>query len=178
MGVRLVACCSMKLLIILAVVGCALADSKADPEAGLLYGGYGGYGYGRGIYGGYGGYGLGYSRGYLGGYGGYGLGYGRSYYGGYGHHYGKRSVDAEPEADSDADAGLLYGGYGGYGYGRGIYGGYGGYGLGYSRGYLGGYGGYGLGYGRSYYGGYGHHFGKRSADAEPEADSDAEAGLL
>merc|ERR1712090_93752 len=105
---------------------------SAEAEPGDLYGGYGGYGLGYGgYYGrGYGGYGLGL------GYRGYGYGHGlRSY--GYAHHYGKRSAEAEPEAD----AGYLYGGYG--------YGGYGGYGRGYGYG-LGGYGGYhGLGY-RSY----------------------------
>merc|ERR1712088_446654 len=53
---------------------------------------------------------------------------------------GKRSVDAEPNAEADAYYG--YGGYGRYGYG-----------------------GYGCGYG---YGGYGHYLGKRSADAEAE----------
>merc|ERR1712002_1083658 len=62
MGVSLEARYSMKLLILLAVVGCALAD--ADSDAGLFYGGlgygYGGYG-GLG-YVGYAGYGgLGYS---------------------------------------------------------------------------------------------------------------------
>merc|ERR1711878_203063 len=55
-------------------------------------------------------------------------------------HYGKRSADAEPEADADA----YYGVYG--------------YGLGY-RGYYG----YPYGYGRRY----GYYYGKRSADAEP-----------
>merc|ERR1712038_378249 len=55
---------------------------------------------------------------------------------------GKRSADAEPEAEADAYYG--YGGYGRYGYG-------------------------GYGYGRGYgYGGYGHYLGKRSADAEAE----------
>merc|ERR1712117_373768 len=58
--------------------------------------------------------------------------------------YGKRSADAEPEAEAEADA--YYGYYG-----------YGGYGLGY-RGY------YGYGYGYPYRYGY---YGKRSADAEP-----------
>merc|ERR1739838_1041610 len=62
-------------------------------------------------------------------------------------HVAKREAVAEPEAE--ADAALLYGGYGYGGYGRGYagfgysglgYAGYGGYGLG--------YGGYGLGYGR------------------------------
>merc|ERR1712129_124613 len=72
------------------------------------------------------------------------------------------AVVAEPEADpkADADAASYYGGYYGHpGYGYGY-----GYGLGH-RGYYGGY--YGLGH-RGYYG-YGHHYGKRSADAEPEA---------
>merc|ERR1712055_588793 len=66
---------------------------------------------------------------------------------------------AEAEADAKADPYLLYGGYGGYGHGLG-YGGYGGYS------------GHGLGYG------YGHglgYYGKRSADAEPEAKADAAA---
>merc|ERR1712020_217243 len=62
----------------------------------------------------------------------HGLGYGLGY-------YGKRSADAEPEADADAY-------YGYYGYGGYRYGGY--------RGY------YGYPYGYRYYG-------KRSADAEP-----------
>merc|ERR1712025_670886 len=73
-----------------------------------------------------------------------------------------READAEPEATADAEPGYLrsygygsygrsYGGYGGYGYGR-VYGGYGGY----SRGY----------------------YGKREADAEPEATADAEPGYL
>merc|ERR1711915_3612 len=81
-------------------------------------------------------------------YGGYGLGY-RSY--GY---YGKRDADAEPEAKAGADP-YYYGGYYGRGYG---------YGIGYRR-Y---YGGYGLGY-RSY-----GYYGKREADAEPEAKADAD----
>merc|ERR1712080_7398 len=80
-------------------------------------------------------------------------------------HFGKRSADAEPAAEPEAEPGYLYGGYGGY-YGRG-YGGYG-LGLGYrSYGY-----GHGLrsyGYGLRSYGYAGHYLGKRSADAEPEA---------
>merc|ERR1711994_289373 len=62
-------------------------------------------------------------------------------------HYGKRSADAEPEADAQ----LLYGGlgYAGYGYS----------GLGYA-GY--GYGAYPYNYGDTTYA-----YGKRSADAEP-----------
>merc|ERR1711990_397018 len=67
---------------------------------------------------------------------------------------------ATPEAEADP-----YYGYGSYGLAR-SYGGYGGYGLSY-----GGYGGYGLSYGG--YGGYA--YGKRSADAAPEAEAEAEA---
>merc|ERR1711890_138767 len=63
----------------------------------------------------------------MGGYRSYGYGHGLRSYGYAGHYLGKRSADAEPEAD----AGYLYGGYGlgygGYGYGRGY-----GYGLGYA----------------------------------------------
>merc|ERR1712106_987011 len=83
-------------------------------------------------------------------------------------HVAKREAEAEPEAE--ADAALLYGGYGygGLGYAGVGYAGYGGYGLGYA-----GYGGYGLGYGRGLgYAGLGY-YGKRSADAEPEAKADA-----
>merc|ERR1712238_560815 len=69
------------------------------------------------------------------------------------------AVVAEPEAEADAEAGAAY--YGGY-YGLGGYGGYYGHG----------YGGYCRAYG---YGG--HHYGKRSADAEPTADAEAEAGV-
>merc|ERR1711937_1002126 len=97
------------------------------------------------LYGGYGYTGLGYA----------GLGY-AGY--GYGHCLGKRSADAEPEADAEADAALLYGGYGYTGLG---YAGLGYAGLGYA------------GYGYPYAGyGYGHYLGKRSADAEPEAEAD------
>merc|ERR1712082_515452 len=65
---------------------------------------------------------------------------------------------AEPEAKADADAALLYGGYGYTGLG---YAGLGYAGLGYA------------GYGYPYAGyGYGHYLGKRSADAEPEAEAD------
>merc|ERR1712079_964255 len=65
-------------------------------------------------------------------------------------------VAAEPEADADAAA-AYYGGY--YGHPYGYYGGY--------RGYYGGYYGYPYRYGAY---GYAHHLGKRSADAEAEAD--------
>merc|ERR1711982_58000 len=76
----------------------------------------------------------------------------------YGAYYGKRSADAEPEAD--ADAALLYGAYGYGGYGLG-YAGYGYAGYPYAAGYA--YGGYPYAYGA--------YYGKRSADAEPEADA-------
>merc|ERR1719189_1725498 len=103
----------MKFLVILALLGCVLAEPEAKADADAWYGGYGGYGLG---YRGYGGYGLGYRS--------YGLGYARGYggYGGYRSHYiGKRSADAEPKAEADA----WYGGYGGYGLGYRGYGGYG-----------------------------------------------------
>merc|ERR1739845_305016 len=79
------------------------------------------------------------------------------------------AVFAEPEAKADADAALLYGGYGYTGLG---YAGLGYAGLGYSGlGYA--------GYGYPYAGyGYGHYLGKRSADAEPEADAEADPALL
>merc|ERR1712209_177962 len=83
----------------------------------------------------------------------YGFGY-RSY--GYGYpyaYYGKRSADAEPEAK--ADAALLYGAYG---YAGLPYAGYAAYGA------------YPYAYGAYPYA-YGAYYGKRSADAEPEADA-------
>jgi len=132
------------------VVHVAKREAEAEPEADALYGayGYGGYGLGRRTYSlGY--RGLGYNRGYS------TLGYGRGL--GYTRYaYGKRSADAEPEADA------LYGayGYGGYGLGRRTYAlGYGGYNRGYST----------LGYGRGLGYGYGlgyasYGYGKRSAD--------------
>merc|ERR1711934_756942 len=105
---------NMKMLVVLALVACVVAEPEAEASADPYYlGGYGGY---RG----YGGYGLGYSR--LGysrlGYStlGYGGLYGR--YGGY--RYGKREAEAEPEADAEASADPYYlggyRGYGGYGY--------------------------------------------------------------
>merc|ERR1711935_336399 len=76
---------------------------------------------------------------------------------------------AEPEAKADADAALLYGAYG-----------YGGYASAYALGYRGyaGYAGYAGAYGAyPYAGAYGaHYIGKRSADAEPEADANAYYG--
>merc|ERR1712055_1182026 len=74
----------MKMLLVLALAACAVAEPEADPYYGGYYGGYG-----RGVYG-YSGIGYGHgSYGYSGlhrGYGGYGV-YGR---------YGKRSAEAEP----------------------------------------------------------------------------------
>merc|ERR1712173_38846 len=104
-------------------------EADADADAAVYYGGY--YGYPRAY-----GYGL-YNRGYYGGYYGYPYSYGY----GYARHFGKRSADAEPEAD--ADAAVYYGGYYGHPY---RYGGY--------------YGGYPYRYGGYYgYGGYGRYFG-------------------
>merc|ERR1712083_788688 len=97
-------------------MGSADAEPEADADAAVYYGGY--YGHPRAY-----GYGL-YNRGYYGGY--YGYPYATGY--GYARHFGKRSADAEPEAD--ADAAVYYGGYYGhpgyYGYGSRYYG-YGGY---------------------------------------------------
>merc|ERR1712123_371851 len=138
-------------MIKIALLVCSAALAAAEADADALYGayGYGGYlghrtySHGLGAIGysglGHTGYStLGYSRGY----GGYGRGY-----------FGKRSADAEPEAEADALYGAYgYGGYGGlghrtYSHGLGAIG-YGGLGhtgystLGYSRGY-----GYGRGFG-------------------------------
>merc|ERR1712243_76768 len=124
---------------------------KFVADACLLYGAYGYAGLG---YAGY--HGLGYA-----GYAGYPYAYGAYPYA-YGAHYiGKRSADAEPEAD--ADAAVLYGAYGYAGLG---YAGY--HGLGYR-----GYAGYPYAYGAFPYAYGAHYIGKRSADAEPEADADA-----
>merc|ERR1712021_206206 len=102
-------------------------------------------------------------------YGGYGYG-AYPYAGAYGAHYiGKRSADAEPEADANA----YYGAYGYSAYGASPYA-YSGY-----RGYSGlaGYTGYSAYGAYPYAGAYGgHYIGKRSADAEPEADANAYYG--
>jgi len=116
------------------------ANAKADPA--LLYSTFG--------YGGYPAYST------------YGLrtyGY-PAYTYGYNGYYGKRSADAEPEADAKADPALLYSTFG--------YGGYPAYST------------YGLrtyGY-PAYTYGYNGYYGKRSADAEPEADAKADPALL
>merc|ERR1739847_111279 len=81
----------------------AEADAEADPEADpWLY--YHGLGYAAHPYG-YGYYGLGHRYGYAG----YGYGHHLCYAGYYGHHlglgyYGKRSTEAEPTAEADAEA--------------------------------------------------------------------------
>merc|ERR1711935_444331 len=73
---------------------------------------------------------------------------------------------AEPEAKADADAAVLYGAYG-----------YGGHASPYALGYRG-YAGYAGAYGAYPYSGVygGRYLGKRSADAEPEADANAYYG--
>merc|ERR1712184_111112 len=128
---------NMKFFAVLALAAVAFAEPEADAKAdpAVLYGAYG--------------YGLPYASVY-GGYRTYGA-YPYTYGGAY---YGKRSADAEPEADAEADPALLYGAYG---YGlpySGVYRSYGAYPYGYRT-----YGAYPYGY-----------YGKRSADAEPEAD--------
>merc|ERR1712071_312633 len=150
----------MKFISAACLVAAAFAEpeAKADADAALLYGAYG-----------YGGHASPYALGYRG-YAGYAGAYGAYPYArAYGGHYiGKRSADAEPEAE--ADAALLYGAYGyagyaasPYTYGHAAYAGYP-----YAAGYAGAYGAY------PYAGAYGaHYIGKRSADAEPEAEADA-----
>merc|ERR1711983_152769 len=139
---------NMKFFAVLALAAVAFAEPEAEAEAdpALLYGSYG-YPY-AGVYGGYRAYGA-----YPATYGAYPYSY-----------YGKRSADAEPEADAEADPALLYGSYG-YPY-AGVYGGYRAYGA-YPATY---------GYGYRTYGAYPYsYYGKRSADAEPEAEAEAEA---
>merc|ERR1712002_669454 len=122
-------------MIKIAFVVCCAAYAAADADAGLLYGGYAGLGYA-------------------------GLGYGIAapIATGYGvtnvaNTVGIAGAVHVAKREAEADAGLLYGGYG--------------YGLGYAGlGYAG------IGYGYPAYG----YYGKRSADAEPEAKADA--GLL
>merc|ERR1712126_611632 len=75
-------------------------------------------------------------------------------------HVAKR--EAEPEADAEA----LYHSYGGYGLGHRVYSLGHGYGYGHHLGYSS------LGYGHHGYGlGYSSYYGKRDAEAEPEADA-------
>merc|ERR1712110_719552 len=97
---------NMKLFAVLALAAVAFAEPEAEADPALLYGAYG--------------YGLPYSGVYGYRYGGYRT------YGAYPYtygYYGKRSADAEPEADAEADPALLYSAYG---YGlpySGVYGG-------------------------------------------------------
>merc|ERR1712210_210477 len=128
---------NMKLFAVLALAAVAFAEPEVEADPALLYGTYG---YGVPAYGAYGAYGA-YSA------------YRPYSYGGY--YYGKRSAEAEPEAE--ADPALLYNAYG---YGlpyAGAYGAYGGYRT---------YGAYPYAYGAGY------SYGKRSAEAEPEAEAD------
>merc|ERR1712184_97987 len=127
---------NMKFFAVLALAAVAFAEPEADANAdpAVLYGAYG--------------YGLPYASVY-GGYRTYGAYPGYSYA-----YYGKRSADAEPEADAEADPALLYGAYGYDLPYSGVYRSYGAYPYGYRT-----YGAYSYGY-----------YGKRSADAEPEAD--------
>merc|ERR1712106_813818 len=127
------------------LIAAAFADpeAKADADASVLYGAYGYAGYAAP-------YSLGY-RGYAGVHGAYGA---YPYAHSTGHYIGKRSADAE------ADASVLYGSYG-----------YAGYAAPHSVGYAG-YSGYPYAHAAyPYAGAYGHYIGKRSADAEPEADA-------
>merc|ERR1719187_647958 len=106
----------MKSIAVVALCLFAAAAGEAEPKADAAYLSHYGHAYGYGLHG----YGYGHALGYHG-YAGYRYPY---RYGGY-HHYGKRSADAEPEADAHYG----YSGYYGHGYGHGYYGhGYG-YGL-------------------------------------------------
>merc|ERR1712002_165513 len=93
-------------------------------------------------------------------------------YGAFAHHYGKRSADAEPKAEADADALLYAGAYSPLTYAAQTYGVYP-----YSYRHAAypyaayNYGAYPYTYG------YGHYLGKRSADAEAEPEADADALL-
>merc|ERR1711981_1324113 len=176
---------NMKVLLFVALAIAAVVaepEAEADADAAYYYGNYFGnrgfYGYGRRTWNNYG-YGLGGYR--YGGYNNY-----PSTYGGYYRHFGKRSADAEPEAE--ADAAVLYSNHYGYPgvYGQRFYGLGNYYGAQWNNGYRYGaypyastYGAYPYtqtstyGYPASTYGYTTRHFGKRSADAEPEADADA-----
>merc|ERR1711878_30283 len=119
---------NMKLIAVLALAAVAFAEPEADPKADPWLA----YGYG--------------SHPYSYGYAGY-----RGYYGYPYAYYGKRSAEAEPEAE--ADPWYTYGAYGAYPY-AGVYGGYRAYGA------------YPYAYGNRFV------YGKRSAEAEPEAEAD------
>jgi len=138
---------TMKFLVVLALVAAAYAapeaEANANADPAYFYGNY----YGYPSY--YSGYGYsGYASPYWGGY--YNRGYG----------YWKREAGAEPEAKADASADPAYW-YGNYGWGSPYYNSYAYNNWGWNRAYA--YPAY------NYY----NRFWKRSADAQPEADADA-----
>merc|ERR1712055_738710 len=139
---------NMKYLVLLALFSVAFADAEPEPTAAA------GPNADPWLY--YGGYygGLGHGYGYYGGLGHYGYGLGGRYLWGRKKREAEPTAVAAPSADAEADPWLTYGGY------------YGGLGHGY-------YGGYGLGYG---YGHAGYVWGrkKRSAEAEPAAEAEAD----
>merc|ERR1712227_1032971 len=146
-----------------ALVAAVHAEAEADADADAYYStlGYHGLGYSN--------YGFNGFRSYAApAYGYRSYGYAAPYtYGAY-RHFGKRSAEAEAEPEADADAAYYSTlGYTGLGYANYGYNGYRSYvAPAYTRSF---------GYASPYaynYGAY-HHFGKRSADAEPEADADA-----
>merc|ERR1712168_1741056 len=149
----------MKSIFFVAALGAA---ALAEPEADAYYNtlGYTGLGYSNYGYNGFSSYA---APAY--GYRSYGHGYASPYnYGAY-HHFGKRSAEAEAKPEADADAYYNTPGYTGLGYANYGYNGYRSYATpAYTRSYR-----YAAPYAYNY-GAY-HHFGKRSADAEAEADA-------
>merc|ERR1712142_1242214 len=149
-----------------ALVAAVHAEAEADADADAYYStiGYHGLGYANYGFNGYRSYAA--APAYS--YGVRSFGYASPYtYGAY-RHFGKRSAEAEAEPEADADAAYYSTlGYTGLGYANYGYNGYRSYvAPAYTRSF---------GYASPYaynYGAY-HHFGKRSADAEPEADADA-----
>merc|ERR1712106_1311671 len=139
---------------------CGFAAPEADAEADPAHL-YGSHGYipsysNLGAYGAYPHSGYGYSN----------LGFSRAAYGAYTYRaYGKRSANAEPKADAEADAYYRYNRLPAFS----TYGAHSAYphsGYGYSN----------LGFSRAAYGAYPNRaYGKRSADAEPKADAEADA---
>merc|ERR1712055_104786 len=141
---------NMKYLVLLALFSVAFADSEPEPTAAADPNADPWLYYGGGYYGGLG------HRGYYGGLGHYGYGLGGRYLWGRKKREAEPTAVAAPSADAEADPWLYYGHGGYYGLGHGYYGGYG---LGYAR--------YGLGHtvwGRK----------KRSAEAEPAAEAEAD----
>merc|ERR1712142_379286 len=142
----------------------AEAEPEADADAYYSTIGYHGLGYANYGFNGYRSYAA--APAYS--YGVRSYGYASPYtYGAY-RHFGKRSAEAEAEPEADADAAYYSTlGYTGLGYANYGYNGYRSYvAPAYTRSF---------GYASPYaynYGAY-HHFGKRSADAEPDADADA-----